>query len=71
MGRTKGKTLTIESHVLSVGKSGMQFYTDKSDKHITAIASYYYKKVATERLIAVQVGKTPLKAKYITKVTIL
>ena len=60
---------TIESLLIVNGQSGDHFYTDKEDKHITALASYYKRKIVTERLIATTTGKDP-KAKYITKVTL-
>lgn len=54
------KQRTIESIGLLNLKEGESFYTDKQDKDITAIASYYEKKVKTERLFVLnpQTGET-------------
>lgn len=54
------KQRTVESIGLMNLKKGQSFYTNKQDKDITAIASYYEKKVRTERLIVInpQTGKT-------------
>jgi len=51
---------TIESIGLLNLKQGESFYTEKQDKDITAIASYYDKKVRTERLFVLnpQSGET-------------
>lgn len=60
---------TLESIALTTLTKGKYFYTLKTDKEITAIASYYEKKVKTERVFILnpQTGKTN-KA---VKVTIL
>lgn len=47
------------------------FYTEKKDKDITAIASYYKRKIMTERLIIVSGSKDNPVARTLTKVTIL
>jgi hypothetical protein len=51
---------TIESIALTTLKKGKSFYSQKQDKDITAIASYYRKKIKTERLILLNplTGKT-------------
>jgi len=51
---------TIESIGLLNLKEGESFYTEKRDKDITAIASYYDKKVKTERMFTLnpQTGET-------------
>ena len=51
---------TIESIGLLNLKEGESFYTEKRDKDITAIASYYDKKVRTERMFVLnpQSGET-------------
>jgi hypothetical protein len=60
---------TIESIGLLNLKEGESFYTEKRDKDITAIASYYDKKVKTERLFVLnpQSGET----QRVVKVTLL
>jgi hypothetical protein len=60
---------SVESIGLLNLKKGSSFYSHKQDKEITAIASYYEKKIKTERLFALnpQTGKT----QRIVKVTIL
>jgi hypothetical protein len=66
------RTITsIESLCLINGSRDDVFYTHKKDKDITAIAYYYDKKVATERLILVGGAKDNPIAETITKVTIL
>jgi len=51
---------TLESIALTTLSKGRYFYTTKQDKDITAIASYYKKKVRTERLYTISplTGKT-------------
>jgi hypothetical protein len=66
-----GKVSSIESLCLINGKRDDVFYTHKRDKDITAIAYYYEKKVATERLILVGGSKDSPLAETILKVTIL
>lgn len=70
MGRTKGKTMCVESYLISNLQISNHFYSDKEDKQLTAIATYFNRKITTERLIAVKTGKET-SSKYITKVTIL
>lgn len=65
------KQVTIESYMLMNGKKGEHFYSDKTDRAITAIANYYNVKVSTERLITVNVSGKELKAKKITKITLV
>lgn len=62
---------TLESWAVANGKKGDCFYSDKPDRHITALATYYKKKVITERLITVTTGGKEPKSKYITKVTLI
>ena len=65
------KQYTIESWAIANGKTGSHFYSDKMDRHLTAIATHHKRKIKTERLLTVTTGgKTPA-AKYITKVTLL
>ena len=62
---------TIESIMIAEGKQGLIFYSAKKDRHLTAIATYYKRKIQTERLIAVTTAKENPIATYITKVTLL
>lgn len=62
---------TIESWMIANGKKGKHFYSDKMDRHLTAIATYYKRKIVTERLITVTTYKKQPKAGVITKVTLL
>jgi hypothetical protein len=65
------KQYTIESWMIANGKVGDIFYSDKMDRHLTAISTQHNRKITTERLITVTTGgKTPI-SKYITKVTLL
>lgn len=61
----------IESWMIANGKSGDHFYSDKIDRHLTALSTYYKRKIVTERLITVTTGGKKPQCKYITKVTIL
>lgn len=70
MARPKGQ-VTMESWMIANGKIGQHFYSDREDKYITAISTYYGRRVKTERLITVTAGKKTPESKYITKVTLL
>jgi hypothetical protein len=59
----------MESLALTTLKHGDCFYSHKQDKDLTAIASYYKKKIKTERLILINPQKTTIEK--ITKITIL
>lgn len=61
----------MESWMIANGKSGEHFYSDKMDRHLTAIASYHNRKIVTERLIIITTGGKEPVSKYITKVKIL
>lgn len=61
---------TSESFSLLKGKKGDVFYTEMSDKSITARASYFSRKVKTSRIMALSDGPKP-KVKRIVEVTIL
>lgn len=69
MGRLKGQSV-MESWMIVNGKSGEQFFSEKPDRHLTALASYHQRKIITEKLIAISCGNEP-KTKHIIKVTIL
>lgn len=70
MGRPKGQC-TLESWMIANGKVGDSFYSDKMDRHLTAISTHYKRKIVTERLITVTTGGKEPISKYITKVTII
>ena len=61
----------MESWMMANGKGGEHFYSDKPDRHITALSSYYNRKIVTERLVTITTGGKEPKAKYITKVTLM
>jgi len=62
---------TFESWMIANGNTGEHFYSDKMDRHITAISTHHKRKVKTERLIAITTGGKTVVGKYITKVTLL
>jgi len=70
MARTKGQS-TMESWMIFNGKVGEVFYSDKMDRHLTAISTHHKRKISTERLITITTGGKVPSAKYITKVTLL
>ncbi len=70
-GRTKGIPFTPEAWMMQYGKEGATFYSEKKDRHLTAIATNYKRKITTERLTTVTTGKETPVAKSITKVTLL
>ena len=70
MGRPKGQS-TMETWMIVNGKAGEHFYSDKTDKTFTGAATYYKRKIVTERLITITTGGKEPKAKYITKVTLM
>ena len=67
----KKRQHTLESWMIANGKEGDCFYSDKMDKHLTAIATHHKRKILTERLITATTGKAIPIAKNITKVTLL
>lgn len=62
---------TIESWMMVNGKEGQVFYSEKKDRHITAIATHHGRKITTERLVAVTTGKENPIASNLTKVTLV
>lgn len=60
----------MESWMIVNGKVGDHFYSDKKDRHLTAISAAHGRKIKTERFIAVTSSDTPIAHK-ITKVTLL
>jgi hypothetical protein len=71
MKKEKIKSASIEGIMLKKGNEGDYFYTDKQDKSMTAFATYYKRKIKTERVIAITGYKQEPKALTLTKVTIL
>jgi hypothetical protein len=63
------KPYTLESVALTTLKKGQIFYSHKMDKDLTAIASYYKKKIKTERMFIINPQKTTIEK--LTKITIL
>jgi hypothetical protein len=57
--------------MIANGKEGQVFYSEKKDRHLTAIATHHQRKILTERLIAVTTGKEEPVATNLTKVTLL
>jgi len=70
MGRTKGQLTNMESWAILNGKEGHSFYSEKPDKHLTAIATHHGRKIVTERQLVVTTAKSKPIAQYITKVTL-
>ena len=68
-GRKTKQFSSIESILLHELKGGQSFYSDKQDKDITAVASYYKINVKTERFICLH--PITLEANRIIRVTIL
>jgi hypothetical protein len=69
-GRTKGSFTSMESFCLNTLDAGSVFYTIKKDKDITAIASYYGRKVLTERYVCID-QNTHTQIEHLTKVTLI
>lgn len=61
----------MESWMIANGKKGEVFYSEKLDRHLTAISSHHKRKISTERLITITTGGKNPQAKYIIKVTLL
>ena len=62
---------TLESWMITNGKAGDIFYSQKLDKYLTAIASYNKRKILTERMAVVgKIGESPY-CEPIVKVTLL
>lgn len=67
----KGGQYTIESWMMANGKLGEVFYSEKMDRHLTAIATHHKRKIQTERLVAVTTGKEDVRAIAIVRVTLM
>ena len=64
------KERTLESWMIKNGKKNAVFFTKKLDKDMTAIASYYQRKIITERVILTEGEWTKPKSYALTKVTL-
>lgn len=66
------KTTTKEGNFMKTWEARESFYTEKDQKTMTALASFYGRIIKTEKLIVISIGEggTP-EAKNLTKVTIL
>ena len=62
------KPTTLEGFMMIHGKPGDIFYSEKLDRHLTAISTYYKRKIKTERLILIDGHKENPTAKMITRV---
>lgn len=68
MGRIKGKALSYEAILLTSLKQNDIFYTDKTDRNMTGIATFYKISIKTQRCFIV--NPDTLETKQITRVTI-
>ena len=59
---------SMESIIITTGEVGQIFYTHKTDREMTGIATYYGRKIKTERGIFVSGFKENPKSQYLTKV---
>lgn len=69
MENEKNKTYTDLATFFIKGKKGDTIFSEKNDNHITALASYYKRKVSTERIIALSAIKQNRVIYYLTKIT--
>ncbi len=65
------KQYTLESWIIANGKEGDIFYSEKMDRHLTAIATHHKRKIITERMVVVTTAKSAPTAKSLTKVTLI
>lgn len=72
MGRTLGVPSSMEAWMMINGKYGETFYTEKRPKDMTAIASYYNRKIMTGRVLIIDeyTSDIPVISR-LTKVTLL
>ena len=61
---------TNEGYMMTRAKSGDSFLSTKNSNVLTALASFYGKRIKTEKYVAVNV-QGEYKAEAITKVTVL
>lgn len=62
---------TIETWMMQNAKSGDVFYSDKMDKHLTAMANYYKRTIKTERLLTISPVWEEQSVTKITRITFL
>lgn len=70
--RKKNQPKSLEGFVISKGKIGDVFFSNRGDNHLQALATHYKRKILTNRLIAMD--KKKLKnsnIEYLTKVEII
>ena len=56
---------------LTRGSAGDVYYTDKEQKHVTTLTTYYKVKASTETVLAISNYGTNPETKRITKITLL
>ena len=61
----------MESIVLTNAEQFYVFYSSKTDRQLTALASAYNREIRTERVVVVDGNRTNPSAYPLTKVTIL
>lgn len=69
--RTKNTFTSLEGFMMAKAKKGICFYSMKADKHLTALASIYNRKIQTERVVVVSSSKDKPIVNSITKVHII
>ena len=62
---------TLEGFMMRYGKKDDTFFSEKEDRHLTAISNAYKRKIKTERVICVTPDYNDLKVKPVVKVTLL
>lgn len=62
---------TIETWMMQNAKSGDVFYSDKMDKHLTAMANYHKRTIKTERLLTVSPVWEDQSTTKVTRITFL
>lgn len=67
----QAKARTFESWMMIHAKPGDQFFSSKTDRHLSAIAYNYKRKIKTQRMAAVGVGFEDVEAVPIVRVTFL
>lgn len=71
MPRVKGNPDNYEAWMLTYGKAGDEYYSNRSDRDITAKAFYYKRKVKTERVVILSGNLSELKTETAIRVTII
>ena len=71
MSKPKGTLYSIESIFIAKSKPGSIGFTQKSDRQLTSLATFYKRKIKTERVIVISGTKEKPVAKGITKITII